>query len=164
VGVNVAVAVGVGVAVRVGLGVAVAVGVGVGVWVGLGVAVAVGVGVDVWVGLGVAVAVGVGVRVGVRVTTGVNVGTGVGVGVSSQATKTSAKSTPANIIGICLIISFPPGDAQAGRVAKGHPWPPSPRQLRCFCGPDPLGGIWHLTSPTCDRCRMRRHAPALATC
>ena len=57
------VAVGVGVGVAVGVGVGVAVGVGVGVAVGVGVGVAVGVGVGVAVGVGVGVAVGVGVGV-----------------------------------------------------------------------------------------------------
>ena len=59
------------------VGVAVAVAVGVGVAVG--VAVAVAVGVDVAVGVAVAVAVGVGVTVGVRDAVGNGVGRALGV-------------------------------------------------------------------------------------
>ena len=59
-----------------------AVNVGVGVGVIVGVAVNVGLGVGVMVGVAVNVGVGVGVMVGVAVNVGVGVGVMVGVGVA----------------------------------------------------------------------------------
>ena len=80
---GVAVAVGVGASMLVGVGMGVAVTVGVGasvlVGVGMGVAVAVGVGASVLVGVGMGVAVTVGVGASVTDSAGVDAASGVGV-------------------------------------------------------------------------------------
>jgi hypothetical protein len=81
------VALGVDVAVGVGVGVNVAVAVGVGVNVAVAVAVGVNVAVAVAVAVGVKVAVAVGVKVAVAVAVGVKVAVGVGVGVGEASTQ-----------------------------------------------------------------------------